>query len=145
MHSKVSFSIPFLSRSWHFNAIQCPPSYWEWKVVYFCIQIYSEIFWKNNKFIYILFWKNQDIFIIFTRNLDTRRDGTKPGWLVTVLSFKLLLKAMDQPGHVIRFLHYQHFCFCNPIFIKNEMGNWKFLELNKIHKSSQYLAIFCIE
>ena len=27
MHSKVSFSIPFISRSWNFNAIQCPPSY----------------------------------------------------------------------------------------------------------------------
>ena len=45
----------------------------------------------------------------------------------------LTVKAMDQPGHVIRFLLYRNFSLRNPISIKIKTGNWKFVKMNKIH------------
>ena len=39
---------------------------------------------------------------------------------------------MDQLGHVTRFRLYRHFSLCNPISIINKMGNWTFVESNKI-------------
>ena len=45
----------------------------------------------------------------------------------------VLLEAMDQPGHVARFLLYRHFTLCNPIFIKIKTGNLKLVELNGIN------------
>ena len=38
-------------------------------------------------------------------------------------SSKTSFKAMDQPGHVTRFLLYRHFSLCNPISIKNKIGD----------------------
>ena len=50
-----------------------------------------------------------------------------------VLNKKLnTFKAMDQTGHMTRFLLYQHFSLCDPISMKNRIDNWKFVELNKI-------------
>ena len=43
-------------------------------------------------------------------------------WGLIFLAF-LDIKAVDQPAHTIRFLLYRHFSLCNPISIKNEMGN----------------------
>ena len=54
-------------------------------------------------------------------------------WNARVLRQHFEVKAMDKPGHVTKFLHYRHFSLCNSISIKNEIGNWKFVELNKIH------------
>ena len=39
------------------------------------------------------------------------------------LSSHFYIKAMDQPGHVTRFLLYRHFSMCNPISIKIQIGN----------------------
>ena len=43
------------------------------------------------------------------------------------------IKAMDQPGHVTRFLLYRNFSLSNSISIKIKTDNWKFVEFNKIH------------
>ena len=44
-----------------------------------------------------------------------------------------VVKAMDQHGHVTRFLLYRHFNLYDPISIKIKKENWKFVEFNKIH------------
>ena len=38
-------------------------------------------------------------------------------------SQKIVVKAMDQPSHVTRFLLYRHFSLFNPISIENKIGN----------------------
>ena len=43
-------------------------------------------------------------------------------------------KAMDQTGHVTRFLLYRRLSLCNHIYIKNMVDNCEFVESNKIHE-----------
>ena len=40
---------------------------------------------------------------------------------------------MDQSRHVITFLLLRYFSLCDPISMKNKIGNWKCVELNKIY------------
>ena len=42
-------------------------------------------------------------------------------------------KAMDQPGHVTRFLLYRNLSLYNPISTRIKKGNCKFVEFNKIY------------
>ena len=53
--------------------------------------------------------------------------------MATYIPLLYFAKAMDQPSHVTRFLLYPHFSLYNPIPKKNKMGNWEFVELNKMH------------
>ena len=85
MDSRVSFSIPFLSRYWHFDAIQCPPSYWDilksgklWNILYeiFFLNIinndlYNQILKSKERLLrYILFRKIFGSVFIFKGKVD---------------------------------------------------------------------------
>ena len=64
--------------------------------------------------------------LIRTVDRQSNDPGSNPGTVESGLfpqkNFKFF-KAMDQPGHMTRFLHYRHFSLCNPISIKNKIGN----------------------